>query len=184
MNTHLIRLCRIIISCCLLPGCSSPRKPETVYVPSTQPNLPLSENSSVWVPEQFSEYSVGRYVDPHNPGVMHDAHSLYRVEQTGHWNLAPNSDPQPQVQKPVFDNVVLHDALTAELNRQRATSEALISQAKLLDEHLRELNSQSREFRDALQESSRLREQLAAVRNRLTVIEGQLGELTQSSIHK
>ena len=171
-------LIQIILICALMMGCTSAPKPQTVYVPVNPPNLPVAGNGSVWVPDQFSEYSVGRYIDPHNSSVMHDSHSLFRREQSGHWNLAPGGSTPAAASSGTGETLVLHDALTAELNRQRATSEALVGQAKILDQHLRELNAQSVEFRAALPESYRLRDQLSEVRNRLLQIERQLGTKT------
>jgi hypothetical protein len=79
------------------------------------------------------------------------------------------------------ENVLLHDALTAELNRQRAASLALVGQARILDAHLRELNAQSQEFHDALQQFYRLRDQMTVASNRLDSIEYQLRTLPPSS---
>jgi hypothetical protein len=78
-----------------------------------------------------------------------------------------------------FDANLLHDALTAELNRQRATSLALIRQAKILDSHLRELNAESQEFRDVLLQFTTLRDQIGVVSNRLETIESRLRSLPQ-----
>ena len=179
--THSLKLCLCSFIITAIAGCKSAPKPRTLYVPLPEPNLPASANGSVWVPDQFAAYSVGRYVDPHDPGVLHDAHTLYRREITGRWNLAPAYPLPPVSAEMKHDTVMLRDALTAELNRQRATSEALIGQARILDQHLRELNAQSLEFHNVLQQSYQLRDQLMLVSNRLESIEGQLRNQQHSS---
>ena len=172
--THSLKLCLCTIIITAIAGCKSAPKPRALYVPVPEPNLPASANGSIWVPDQFSSYSIGRYVDPHDPGVLHDAHTLYRRETTGRWNLAPAYSLPLVSAEMKHDTIMLRDALTAELNRQRATSEALIAQARTLDQHLRELNAQSQEFHNVLQQSYQLRGQLMLVSNRLESIEGQL----------
>ena len=37
-------------------------------------------------------YPTGRYEDPNDPSVMHEAHVLYRAEQPPSWNLNPTVD--------------------------------------------------------------------------------------------
>ena len=73
----------------------------------------------------------------------------------------------------------MHDALKAELNRQRATSMALIEQAKILDAHLRELNAQSQDFREVLRQFNALRDTMIAVSNRVQTLEYQLRNTPQ-----
>ena len=184
MKTNLKLLLKVGLSSlttAVLIGCSSEPKCRTVYVPLPPGVPPGSRNDAIWVPDQFSEYSVGRYVDPHQPGVLHDAHSLYRREQSGRWNLEPAGAPARAATSASPENNLLHDALTAELNRQRASSQTLIGQVNLLDQRLRELNLRSREFQDAVQESYRLRDQMTVVSNRLQSVEGQLHRLPEDT---
>jgi hypothetical protein len=166
-------------------GCASAPRPKPVYVPISAPRSPVFGNDAIWVRDQFSAYSINRYVDPGDPAVMHDAHTLYRREETGRWNLAPSQSgafvPAASTSAGGHDTTTLHDALTAELNRQRAASQALVEQAKILNQRLRELNAQSQEFHDALREFGKLREQQAVVSNRLSTIEGALRNLTPST---
>ncbi|PWU19869.1 MAG: hypothetical protein C5B50_05415 [Verrucomicrobia bacterium] len=174
----------MISAVAVMAGCRSSPTGQPVYVPLSRPSQPAAGNDAIWVPDQFSAYSVGRYIDPRDSSVMHDGHTLYRREQTGRWNLAPaeTSVLTPSISATKErDTTMLRDALTAELNRQRTTSQALIEQAKLLQDRLRELNSQSREFREALKESYRLRDQISVVSNRLDSIESALQNLPGSS---
>ena len=161
----------------VLTGCVSNPAPRIVCLPVAPGLLPPEHREAVWFPDQIAPYTIGRYVDPRDPHVLHEAHTIYRREQTSRPNLTPSPVlvfPPVAAAPAINVTAMLRDALTAEVNQQRATSQAIIEQARNLDQHLRRLNAQTQEFRVALQESHRLREQLTAVTNRLEVIEGQL----------
>src|SRR5262249_23652789 len=87
---HLSKTWALVLTWALAGGCASSPKFQQVYFPIPTANRPLSQNDSIWVPDQFSTYSIGRYIDPRDPSVMHDSHTLYRREQNGRWNLAPS----------------------------------------------------------------------------------------------
>lgn len=165
----------------VLTGChSTPTRPVAAIQVPPPPVLPPERAENVWYPDQIAPYAVGRYIDSRDHNVVHEAHTIYRREQTSHPNLTP---PAALVFPPVAgppainDTVMFRDALTAELNQQRATSRAILDQAKALDQQLRRLNAQSREFQDTLQELGRVREQFLTVSNRLESIERQFGNL-------
>ena len=164
----------------LLPACYAPSyRPHECYHPLVACSLPAPP-PSVWQPDWVVAYSVGRTVDPLDPNLMHEAHTVYRREETSHPNLAPpfamaSPSVAPAASPSVTNiNVLLRDALTAEVNQQRAASQALIEEARALDERLRELNRRSQDFRNSFEDTTRLRAQLQAVTNRLAVIESQL----------
>ena len=47
-------------------------------------------------------YQVGRYTDPVDPRVLHEAHTVYRIEEDGDWVLDPDAEkPAAVVAKPV-----------------------------------------------------------------------------------
>ena len=50
--------------------------------------LATEDMESVRYGENLKAYSIGRYVDPNDGLVMHEAHTVYRVETTAKWNLA------------------------------------------------------------------------------------------------
>jgi hypothetical protein len=37
-------------------------------------------------------YPVARYIDPNHAGILHEAHTVYRVESQPHWNLRPGNN--------------------------------------------------------------------------------------------
>lgn len=65
------------------------------------------------------------------------------------------------------DTTLLRDALTAELNRQRATSQPIVERAKLLDQGVRRLSAQTLQVKEELAEANRLRSRALAGSNRV-----------------
>jgi len=205
-----MRLAKCVLPLLLLSACSSPdyRTHDYLYdyyyrqaLERLRAPEPIPAPTEVWEPDRVAAYSVGRAVDPRDPDVVHEAHTIYRREETSHPNLTPpfaNATPPavaaPAPAAPVTSpavpppppaapapppaatnlNTMLRDALTAEVNQQRATSQALIQEAHALNERLRELNGRSEDVRNSFEDSARLRAQLQAVTNRLAVIESQL----------
>ena len=41
--------------------------------------------------ERVVAYPVARYIDPNHAGILHEAHTVYRVESQPHWNLSPGN---------------------------------------------------------------------------------------------
>ena len=52
--------------------------------------LEIDNTENVRYSETLKGYPIGRYVDPNNPDVMHEAHTIYRAETQTAWNLDPN----------------------------------------------------------------------------------------------
>lgn len=168
------------IAVALVTGCKSEAPHPVVTFPQPPPFLTPKQRGNVWFPDQVAPYAVGRYVDPRDPNVLHEAHTLYRREQTSRPNLTPPATlVLPPIAAPSASDAttLLRDALTAELNQQRAASLALVEQGKSLANSVRQLNQQTEEFRNALQEAARVRAQLQAVSNRLETLESQLRSL-------
>ena len=84
----------IYIPLILLPACAS-KKPVIVHMPPvvTGNALTTADMESVRYSENLKAYPVGRYVDPSDGLVMHEAHTIYRVETTAKWNLHPEVYP-------------------------------------------------------------------------------------------
>jgi hypothetical protein len=78
----------------LFLGCSGEQPtatPTPVNSPATVPGTSLDspENDYLQNPGALKGYPVGRYEDPNDPAVMHEAHMIYRAEQPATWNLNP-----------------------------------------------------------------------------------------------
>ena len=171
MKSHLFFF--LVVAVAILCGCKSAHQCPAV-LPPAPPVLPADRREAVWLHDEIVPYTSGRYSDRRDPNVLHEAHRIYRREQTSRPNLSP---PEallfPPVASPSATNAIalLRDGLTAELNQQRSTSLEIIKQAKEIDQRLRQINARTEELREALQESARLRAQLQTVTARLEMIE-------------
>ncbi len=181
MHSRTPRACVLVAAflIVLATGCksASQNRPPTPRASTTLPPVTESQPVDAWSPGLISPYTVGRRVDPRDPSVVHESHTLYRREQSRHPNLAPPdwlvfpanpSPPNPNAAG------MLRDALTAELNQQRATSLALIEQAKALDAQLKRLDGQTREFRDAATRANAVQAQIQSANSRIEALEGKL----------
>jgi hypothetical protein len=91
MNRNLIAICLLplfFVACiCPLGRKSNFNSQKTVKsIPDKGTFIPVTK--SIGTPEQVKAYSIGRYVDPNHPDTLHERHTIYRREQTAHWNLA------------------------------------------------------------------------------------------------
>ncbi|MGE3312772.1 MAG: hypothetical protein AB7O66_22610 [Limisphaerales bacterium] len=140
----------------------------------------MAHPETAWVPAQVTPYTVGRYVDGRDRTVLHEAHTVYRQEVSVHPNrMPPESLLAPGAANPAdpASLALVRDALTAELNEQRATSRALIEQAQSLDKVLKHLDDQTQEFREMARKGLQIHGQLQAVSNRLETLESRLRSL-------
>lgn len=83
-----------------LAGCQTTEKPavKSALPPVAADPAPVGASEldpnnieKVRVGESLKAYPSGRYVDPNNPGVMHEAHTIYRRESGPNWNMNPNA---------------------------------------------------------------------------------------------
>lgn len=79
----------ILLTVSLLSGCASNRAPSVGVRARTVPGttLPSEGIESVRYAENLKAYPLARYIDPNNRRLMHEAHTIYRVETTPKWNL-------------------------------------------------------------------------------------------------
>jgi hypothetical protein len=108
----------------------------------------------VRVGEALKAYPVGRYVDPTDPNVLHEAHTIYRREAGAAWNLNPNA-PTVVPLGPVLaiaDPARVPSPLPAELEKkiaeQNQLMSALIEQNEALAAQLAKLNKDIAELRE------------------------------------
>lgn len=140
----------IFIPLIFLSACAS-KKSVVVHMPPPVSGTILSSDDmeSVRYGENVKAYSLGRYIDPNDPLVMHEAHTIYRVETTAKWNLHPNA-PEDVPAGPVsgiIDSAHVDSPITpivaAEVSRQKALTQALLQQS-------REMNAVVNEFAKAI----------------------------------
>jgi len=175
-----------IVLALALAGCSSSRDRDgSVVILSPPPLLPPERRENVWHPDEVAPYAVGRYVDPRDRNMVHEAHTVYRRERSSRPNLTPPATavfPSGEIAASSATNAVLffHDALTAELNQQRAASQAIMEQSQQLLQNVQALGQQAHSLRESAEESSRMRTQWQAVTSRLDRLERRLRETDTS----
>lgn len=86
---------------CLLAGCQA--APTTPPISSTAP-IPMVVpplTSHVRAPEVVKTYTIGAYVDPDDPTLRHEAHTVQRIEAAAYWDLRPLAEANPITPTPL-----------------------------------------------------------------------------------
>lgn len=171
MKTDVLVACAAVALCA---GCTTLQtKPETVaaapppaviapeVAPVSGTDLDQSNAENVRVGESLKSYPVGRYVDPNDSNVMHEAHVVYRKEAGSSWNLNPNA-PTAVPLGPVVavaDPAKTPDPLPAELEQKMAEQNqlvaSLIEQNDALVQQLGKLGQELAEVRRKQEEDGR-----------------------------
>jgi hypothetical protein len=162
----------------LLSACAS-KKPVIVNMPPSVPGTTLSSDDleSVRYGENVKAYSVGRYIDPNDGLVMHEAHTVYRIETTAKWNLHPD----PAVTVPMGPVVGIIDParcespitaeVVAEVNRQKAATQALLEQGTRLNTALNQLSQSVPVTKQISDDNVQLKIAVHATQQRLETLE-------------
>lgn len=153
----------------LLTACCSTCRWEDECYPAPVVCSPPPSPPAVWQPDRVSAYSVGRTVDPRDPNVVHEAHTVYRREETSRPNLAPPL-ATPTAQLPATFN----SRPIPPVNPPRVTAPGVVQEAQALDARLRELNRRSEEVRGSPPDAARVHAQIQAVNSRLEALDSQL----------
>jgi hypothetical protein len=176
-----------LIPILLLTGCASPQMlpdlPPIRSVPGT--TLPSDTIESVRYAESIKAYSLGRYIDPGSRHLMHEAHSVYRVETPAKWNLHPNLSqtisvpsiprgPVLQLIDPARRNAPVNAEIIAEVNKQKAATQALLDQGTRLNQTRTQLSDAMRNSKQIGEQNVRLKQELDAARQRLDALEAEL----------
>lgn len=141
-----------------LAGCVSQR-PSEPPVPVHPPPIPGTEldpgnRQKVRFDENLKAYPVGRYVDPGDSTLMHEAHVVYRKENSSAWNLTPHAPtvvplgPVLAVSDPVKESAQqpITQAEHKAISQQQLVA-ALIEQNEALTIQLAELGKQISDLR-------------------------------------
>ena len=138
-----------------------------VLIKQTPKPLTVKQQKQLRHPESVRKYAVGRYTDPNNRNVLHEAHDIYRVESTSKWNHLPNRAKSLDRQDPKHfvksqDSTEL-ETLKQNLAEERKTSRAVIAANEQLKksiepmmkpfDHAKILTEQNAELRRQLYES-------------------------------
>jgi hypothetical protein len=170
----------IFIPLILLSACAS-KKPVVVQMPRSVPGtiLTTGDMESVRYGENLKAYSISRYVDPNDGLVMHEAHTVYRVETTAKWNLHPNapvtvpSGPVLGIIDPAHKDSPLTPEVVAEVDRQKAATMALMVQGQRLNQALNQLSKTLSVTAQVSVENARLKNDVTTTEKRLDVLEDQ-----------
>jgi hypothetical protein len=168
----------ILIPLLFLPACAT-KKPVVVRMPHSVPGttLPADDMESVRYGENLKAYPVGRYVDPNNGLVMHEAHTVYRVETTAKWNLHPNGPanvpvgPVVGIVDPAHREGPVTAEVAAEVNRQKAATQALIAQGARMNQALNQLSQSVSISKQVSEENAQLKTAVSTTQQRLEALE-------------
>jgi hypothetical protein len=168
----------IIIPLIFLSACTS-NKPVVVQMPRSVPGTMLGTDDmeSVRYGENLKAYSFGRYVDPNDGLVMHEAHMVYRVETTAKWNLHPNAPanipggPVIGIIDPAHKDSPVTPEVVAEVDRQKAATIALIVQGQRMNQALNQLSKTLSATAQVAQENVQLKSEVTTTERRLDVLE-------------
>ena len=158
---------------CLLPlfflsACSAPK---LALRPQQPP--PATDNSAVRYPEVIRAYHVGRYTEPNDGLVMHEQHTVYRVEENMRWNLHPGtvggSTPMPR--DAAYNPTPVNDAILAEVNSQRLATTQIMAQARTLSAALLQFQNALQQTKINLQQAAALRATVSDMKQRLDALE-------------
>ena len=162
----------------LLSACAS-HKPVVVQMPRSVPGtiLATSDMESVRYGENLKAYSFGRYVEPNDGLVMHEAHTVYRVETTAKWNLQPNAPvnvpggPVVGIIDPAHKDSPLTPEVVAEVDRQKAATTALIVQGQRMNQALNQLSKTLSATAQVAQENVQLKSEITTTEKRMDALE-------------
>ena len=139
----------------LLAACATRHAPVVKMSPYAVPGttLPSEGIESVRYAENIKAYPLGRYVDPNNSRIMHEAHSIYRVETTAKWNLHPNAPVSVplgpvRVRDTAKTTSPVGNELVAELNQQKEATKAVMQGGQVVSQKLGELAKASADAAD------------------------------------
>ena len=161
MRNDAVLLC---VAFALCAGCEAlPRKtaaataplptPAPAVAPVSGTDLDQANVEKVRVSESLKSYPVGRYVDPTDANVMHEAHVVYRKEAGASWNLNPNAPtvvplgPVLAVADPAQTPSPLPVELEAKMAQQNQLVATLIEQNDALAKELGRLGKELADLR-------------------------------------
>ena len=142
--------------------------------------LPSDGIESVRYAENLKTYPLGRYVDPNNSRIMHEGHSINRVETTAKWNLHPNEPvsaprgPVVHIRDSAKTTSPVGEELVAELNRQKEATKAVIQGGQVVSQKLGDLAGSLRETQQIAAQNAQLKQEVDTARQRLDALEEQL----------
>ena len=169
----------------LFLGCSAERplaETRPSEPPATVPGTALSlpDADDVRNPEALKAYPTGRYEDPEDPSVMHEAHVLYRAEQPASWNFNPTEDtpiplgPTVAVNNPAKEAAAMTGELEQKIQQQNQLLQSTFEQNEQLTKELKELQDEVAKNHDIVAANDALQKKVADLQAQLTKLEEKL----------
>jgi len=159
----------------MLAACASRNEPVVRVTPVSVPGttLPSEGIESVRYAEDIKAYSLGRYVDPNNPGIMHEAHTIYQVETN-----APVSMPlgPVRVRDSAKTTTPVANELIVELNQQKEATKSIMQGGQLVSQKLSELANKLQQTQQIVTQNAQLKQEVVSTAQRLDALEEQLRE--------
>ncbi|SDT90706.1 hypothetical protein SAMN05444156_0625 [Verrucomicrobium sp. GAS474] len=165
-----------------LAGCSTTPTETTVPIRENQvagTALDLQDTENVRYSEALKAYPVGRYEDPNNPYVLHEAHTIYRAEQPPRWNLNPNAPtavplgPTVAVADPAKQTAALSGELEQKIQQQNQLLQATAEQNDRLSQEIDRMKTEADKAQAAAAANEALRRQVADQQAQLDVLKTQ-----------
>ena len=145
-----------------------------------RPQPPLPSANTVRYPEVVRAYHFGRYVDPHDDLVMHEQHTVFRVEENTRWNFHPGpadgNVPAFPARDAAFAPAPVNDAILAEVNSQRLATTEIMMQARTLSTALAQFQTALSQTKTNFQETVILRATVNDMKQRLAALETVQGQ--------
>lgn len=142
--------------------------------------LPAEGVESLRYSENLKAYPIGRYVDPNNGLVMHERHTVYRIETTAKWNLHPNAPvtvplgPALGIIDPARRDPPVNAEIIAEINRQKIATQTLLDQGATLNQTLSQFSGTFQVTKQLGEQNRQLREEISTTQQRLNALEQEL----------
>lgn len=128
----------------LSTGCASrrtaPQEFDAVSPEVAGTAVPQGSLESVRSGGNVRVYHKGRYVDPANPNIMHEAGEMYVLADSGAWNLSPNNSPlSPEFNRMITVSAPLDAAKSLEIMNLIKTNELMMQLGKAMADTRNEL---------------------------------------------
>lgn len=151
-------------------ACAKDPPPSVVRVVyQAPPDRPTSVRTS----ERIKAYPVGRYVDPTHRQVMHEGHTIYRIEKPAGWNLQSTESPPS---RPSRGEAARQDELLMEINRQRQATQAILASGKTVSEKLSALSEALEKAKTAAVKNQQLQQEIEEIKRQIDALKQQTSQ--------
>ena len=160
-------------------GCSTREARKVTVSPRPAVLAPDGSTEVVRYPEVIRDYYIARYIDPNQPLLLHEAHTVYRVEGLATWDfhsipgdfMLPGRLAGPT--NSAFALPPVNDAVIAEMNHQHAISLTMLQQTESLNGSLHDFSNALSATRNLVEQNKALRQELSKTNNRLNALEAE-----------